>query len=164
LGICVCHVAAESFAAQHDNKAVFFYRLDKDFYARDRHLAEFDCQWCALLGRNAARAAVCDIAIGIDRTKIAANRDVALLKFEANARGLKRPTADEVLKRIVAEQAQVAWAAAGTDARLDGDTAAANTLLCQCVKMGRGGRFQLGAAARFLGQSAQAVGHEQDNF
>ena len=45
---------------------------------------------------------------GVERAEVAADRDVARLELEADAGRLERAAADDVLERIVAEQAEVA--------------------------------------------------------
>ena len=69
-----------------------------------------------------------------------------------------------ILERVVAEQPQVARAAARRDARLDRNAAAADAAPGQRVEIRRAGRFQLGHAARLQRQPAQAVGHQHHDF
>ena len=76
----------------------------------------------------------------------------------------KRPAADQVLDRIVAEQAQMSGSAAGRDAGGDRIHAALNAVSGQGVQIGGLGGLQFGRSARLDGQSAQAVGHEHHDF
>ncbi len=85
-------------------------------------------------------------------------------KFEPDAGRLQRAAADQVLQRVVAEQAEVARAAAGADAGAHRNAAAQDAGLGQRVEVGRVGRFQLGPTARLLRQAAQAVGHVHDDL
>ena len=87
-----------------------------------------------------------------------------VLQLEADAGGFEGAAADEVLQRVVAEQAEVARAAAGADAGQHGNAAAADAALDQRVEIGRVGRFELGEAAGLLRQAAEAVGDVQDDL
>ena len=122
LRIGVGHVAAEPLAAEDDHEAVLLDRLDEHLDAGNLHLAELDGQRAALFAGDAAGAAVGDVAGGVERAEVAADGHVLRPQLEADAGGLQRPAADQVLDRIVAEQAQVAGSAAGGDARRDRDT------------------------------------------
>ena len=84
--------------------------------------AELDGQRAAFLAGDAAGAAVGDVAGGVEGAEIAADGHVLRPQLEAHAGGLQRPAADQVLDRIVAEQAQVSRPAAGRNARGDRDT------------------------------------------
>ena len=75
---------------------------------------------------DAAGAAIGDVAGGVERAEVAADGDVAFVQLEADAGGFERAAADQVLERIVAEEAEVAGAAAGADAGQDRDAAAAD--------------------------------------
>ena len=79
-------------------------------------VAELHRQRGTFFGRDAAGAAVGDVARRVERAEVAADGHVALFEMEADAGRLQRPAADQVLDRIVAEQAQVAGPAAGADA------------------------------------------------
>src|SRR4051812_14099940 len=95
---------------------MFLDRFDEDFDAGNLYITKVDCERCAFLGRNAAGAAVRNVALLIDCAKVGADGDVAVFQFETDAGGFKRAAADDVLQWIVAEQAKVAGTAAGTDA------------------------------------------------
>ena len=101
---------------------------------------------------------------GVERAEVGADGDVALFELEADAGGFERAAADEVLQRVVAEQAEVAGPAAGADAGQHGDAAAEDAALGERVEVGRVGRFELGQAARLLRQAAEAVGHVHDDL
>ena len=118
----------------------------------------------ALLAGDPSGAAVGDVACGVERAEVAADGHVVGPELEADAGGLQRPAADQVLHRIVAEQAQVSRSAAGGDAGGDRDHAAQDAAAGQGVEVRRLGGFQLGLAARLDRQAAQAVGHQHDDF
>ena len=65
------------------------------------------------------------------------------------------PAADQVLDRIVAEQAQVSRPAAGRDARGDRIHASLDAVFCQGVQIGGLGGLQFRRSARLDRQSAQ---------
>ena len=164
LRVGVVHVPAEPWAAEHDHEAMLLHRLDEHLDAGNLHLAELHRQRCTLFGRDAAGAAVGDVAGRVERAEVGADRDVAFLQVEADAGRLECPAADQVLERIVAEQAQVPRAAAGADARQHRNAAAADADLRQRIEIRRVGRFELGLAARLLRQPAQAVADVHDDL
>ena len=59
---------------------------------------------------DAAGAAVGDVAGRVERAEVRADRDVAFFEREADAGRFERAAADEVLERVVAEEAQGARA------------------------------------------------------
>ncbi len=97
--------------------------------------------------------------------EVSARGDVLGPEFEVDPQGGQYAPADPVLKRIVAEQRQMARTAARRDAGTDRFVEAALGLLRQFVKVGRVRGFKRGltAAAR-AGQAAHAVHDEHDNF
>ena len=134
------------FPAKHDDKAMLFHRLDKDLDAGNRDLAELDRQRGTLFGGDAPGTAVGDVARCVERAEVAADGDIAFLKFETDAGRLQRPATDQILERIVAEQPQVPGPAARADAGLDRDAPAADSLLRQGVEIRRVGRFPVRSA------------------
>ena len=164
LRIGVVDVAVQAGAAEDDDEAMLLHRLDEDFDAGDLYVAQFDRERRAFFGGDAAGAAVADVAAGVERAEVRADGDVALLQREADAGGFERAAADQVLERIVAEQAEMAGAAAGADAGQDGDAAAEDADFGEGVEVRRVGRFELGQAARLLRQAAEAVGHVHDDL
>ena len=68
------------------------------------------------------------------------------------------------MQRVVAEQPEVAGAAAGANAGADRNAAAQDAGLGERVEVGRIRRFQLGATARLLRQAAQAIAHVHDDL
>ncbi len=81
-------------------------RLDKHLDARNLHLAEPDCQRLARFAGDAARAAIGDFPGGVERTEVAADRHIVRAEFKTDARGFQRPAANDILERIVTEQAK----------------------------------------------------------
>src|SRR5579871_482868 len=81
-----------------------------------------------------------------------------------DAKGFENATADAVLERIEAEQAEVPRPAARRDARQDRDAQTADAFAGAGVEVGRTCRFQLGFAARLQRQTAQAVGDQQNDL
>ena len=71
-------------------------------------------------------------------------------KLEADAGRLQRAAADQVLQRIVAEQAEMPRTAAGADAGQHGNAAAADAALGERVEIRRVGRFELRQTAGLL--------------
>jgi hypothetical protein len=86
------------------------------------------------------------------------------LQLEADAGGLQRTPANEILKRVVAEQAEVTWTAAGADAGQHWNAAPANAPLSELIEVGRAGGFELGQSAGLLWQTAEPVGDVQDDL
>ena len=85
LRVGVGDVSAESFAAEDDDETVFFDRFDEDFDAGNRNRLEELNDFDALFGRNAARAAVGNIARLVDRAEVAAHADVVRADRERDA-------------------------------------------------------------------------------
>ena len=164
LRVGVVHVAAQALAAEHDDEAMFLHRFDEDFDAGDLDVAKPDRERRAFFGRDAAGAAVGDVALGVDRAEVGADGDVAVFELEADAGRFERAAADHVLQRVVAEQAEVARAAAGADAGQHRDAAAEDAGFGERVEVRRFGRFQFGQAARLLRQAAEAVGDVHDDL
>ena len=101
---------------------------------------------------------------GVDRAEVGADGDVAVLQFEADAGGFEGAAADHVLQRVVAEEAEVAGAAAGADAGQHRDAAAEDAGFGERVEIRRVGRFEFRQAARLLRQAAEAVGNVHDDL
>lgn len=85
-------------------------------------------------------------------------------ELKTDAGGFQHTAADDVFQRIVTEEGQVAGTAAGGDAGLHGNAAAADAALGEGVEIGGAGRFKFGGTAGFHRQAAEAVGNEEDNF
>ena len=165
LRVGVVHVALpRPGAAEDDDEAMLLHRLDEDLDAGDLHVAQLDRERRAFFGGDAAGAAVGDVAGGVERAEVGADGDVAFLEREADAGGFERTAADEVLDRVVAEQAEMARAAAGADAGQHGNAAAADADFGERIEVRRVGRFELGEPARLLRQAAEAVGHVHDDL
>ena len=82
-GVGIRQRAFQAFAAEDDDKAVFLAGLDQHFGVLDLldFLGEHLAKLLAGRGGNAARAAVGDDPLGIQRAEIGARRDVARLQF-----------------------------------------------------------------------------------
>ena len=118
----------------------------------------------AALGGRPAGAAVGDLAVVVDGAEVAADGHVARADLEVDAERFEDAAADAVFERIVAEQAEVAGAAAGRDAGQHRDAQAADAFAGQASRFGVRADLQLGLAARLQGQAAQAVRDQQDDF
>ena len=66
-------------------------RLDENLDAGNLHLPQPDGQRRALFAADAARAAVGDVAGGVERAKVAAGRHVVGRQLEADAGRLQAP-------------------------------------------------------------------------
>ena len=115
------------------------------------------------LGMRPARRSVM-LPCGVERAEVAADGHVLRPQLEADAGGLQGPAADQVLDRIVAEQAQVSGPAAGGNARGDGIHASLDPVFCQGVQIGGLGGLQFRRSARLDRQPAQPVGHQHDDL
>ncbi len=143
---------------------MLFDRLDEHFDARNLDLPQAHGQRSALVAVDAAGATIGDVPLGVERAEVGADRHVVGPEFETNAGRFQGATADHILQRIVAEQAQMPRPAAGRDARLDRNAPAQHATAGQRVEVRRLGRFQFGQTARFERQPAQPVGDEHDNL
>ena len=103
----VVYVAFEALATQNNHEAVLLDRLDEHLDAGDLHLTEANGDRTALLGRDASRAAVADVAVGVEGAEVAADGHVTGLEIEADACGFEGAAADEELHGVVAEEAEV---------------------------------------------------------
>ena len=112
--------------------------------------------------RPARRSVMLPLASSVQ--KLRADGDVAVFELETDAGGFERAAADHVLQRVVAEEAEMAGAAAGADAGQHGDAAAEDAGFGECVEVRRFGRFQFRQAARLLRQAAEAVGDVHDDL
>jgi hypothetical protein len=120
-------------------------------------------QLLANLRRDAARAAVGDDALLVQRAEVRARRHIAGLQLHPEAKRLDDATADLELQRVIAEQPEMAGAAAGRDAGRDGDHAALRAAgLHERVEVRRGGGFERRhVAGGGGGDVAEAVEHDE---
>jgi hypothetical protein len=160
LRIGVVDRVAESFAAEDDHETVLPHRLDEHFHAGNLDRLQQRAHLDAALGRRPAGAAVADLARLVDRAEVAADGDVLGPDLEVDAQRFEDAAADAVLERVVAEQAEVAGAAAGGDARQDRDAHAADAFAGQRVEVRRPRRLEFRLAVRLDRQAAQAVRNE----
>ncbi len=164
LRIGVVDRVAQFLAAEDDDEAMFAHRLDEHLDAGYANRLQPFAHLDAALRRRPAGAAVADETLGVERAEVAACGHVARADLEVNAQRLQDAATDAVLQRVVAEQAEMARPAARRDARQHRHTQAAHAVAGAGVEVRRPRRLQLGLAARLQGQSAQAVGHHQDDF
>ncbi len=139
-------------------------RLDEDTHAGYGDFRQLAAHGDTALGRRSAGAAVGDPALAIDGAEVAPHRHVAPAHGEVDAECFQDAPSDAILKGIVAEQAEVPRSAAGGDARQNRYAQAANAVPRTGVQVGRPCRLQFGLSAGFHGQSAQAIGDEQDDL
>src|SRR5205085_709915 len=78
LRVGVVDAAAEAFAAEDDDEAVFLHVADKDFDAGNLDLIELLAERCGAVRIDAASTAVGDFAGGIERAEVAADGDVEI--------------------------------------------------------------------------------------
>lgn len=164
LRIGIREITTEPRSTEHDHETMLLHGFDEDFDSRDRNLAKPDGERRGFFAGDAARAAIGNVAVGIDRAKVGADGDVAFLQLETNAGGFKRAAADEILQRIVSKQTQVTGTAAGTDAGLYGNAATENSLFRQSIEIGSLGGFEFRESAGMLRQTAESVGDEHNDF
>ena len=81
--------------------------------------------------------------------------------LEVDAECFEHAAADLVFERIVAEQAEMAGAAAGRDAGQDGRATGRRRLRGPGVEVGGACGFEFGLAAEFEGQTAEPVGNDR---
>ena len=164
LRIGVGHGAAQPFTAQDHAEAMLLDWLDKHFDARDADLAQLQGQRRAFFRGDATGATIGDVALAVERHKVAAHSHVLGTELEADAGRFQCAAADHIFQGIVAEQAHVAGTAAGRNAGQHRDGTAERADLGQGIEVGRLGRFEFRRTARRHRQAAQAVGHEEDDF
>ena len=117
-----------------------------------------------LLVAGAASAAVIHEAVRAQRGEITTHRDIPRVQFHADTHRGQRPAPHHVLQRIVPEQAQVAGAATGRDARAHQFHQAHLRIRRQFVQVGGVRRGQFRLAVQFHGQAAHAVQHHQHDL
>ena len=117
-----------------------------------------------LLVAGAASAAVIHDAVRAQRGEITTHRDIPRVQFHADTHRGQRPAPHHVLQRIVPEQAQVAGAATGRDARAHQFHQAHLRIRRQFVQVGGVRRGQFRLAVQFHGQAAHAVQHHQHDL
>ena len=164
LGVRVLHLVGEPLAAQDEDEAVLADGLDERLHAVELDLLQLGAEFGATLGRDAAGAAVGDLAVGVDGAEVAARGDVGGLQVEVDAGGLEDAAADRVDHRVVAEEREVAGPAAGRDAVADRQREAARAVAGDVVEVRRPGGFELGAAGLRVRQAAEAVHDEQHDL
>ncbi len=164
LRIGIGEITSETRSTEHDHETMLLDGFDEDFDSRNGNLPKPDGERRGFFARDAARAAVGNIAVVIDRAKVSADRNVAFLQLKTNARGFERAAADEILQRIVTKQTQVTRTAAGADAGLYGNAAAENSLFRQSIEIGSLGGFEFRESAGMLRQAAESIGDEHHDF
>ena len=157
-------VAAETFAAENDDETVFFHRLDEDFDARDFDVFEEFNDFDRFFRRNAARATVGDEAVFVDRAEVATDADVVRADRERDAGGFENAATDLEDERIVTEEAEVARAAAGGNARENREGHTGNALGGELIEIRRRRGFQFGRPARLQRKTADTVRNDHNDF
>ena len=155
---------AQSLAAELQHEAVVLDRVHGCLHARHVDGVEHLDQRHALLRRDATRAPVDDHAVPIDGAEVAPRRHLAGRDGDADAQRLQHAPADEVLHRVVAEEAEVARPAARRDARQHRRRQPARAHPREPVQVGRRGRLKLGLAGVRVRQPAETVGHQHDDL
>ena len=89
--------------------------MDIDPCAVDLDIIQEAAELSGLAGGETSGAAVGDYALGVDGAEVAAHGEVVGGEVYADAGGFKDSALDEVGHRVVAEEGQVAGAAAGDD-------------------------------------------------
>ena len=143
---------------------MFFARFDNDLRVADflNFRREQRNEFFARLGRNTSGTAVGDNAFGIKRRKISARADVAGFQFKTKAERFNDAATDLKFQRIVAEQAEMAGAAAGREAGRNGNHAALRGILRKLVEVGRVRGFERREIAGFLRRNvAESVENNQ---
>ncbi len=123
-------------AAHEQHEAVLLHLLDDRLHARQHDLLEVGDGLRALLGRDAPGASVDDQPVLVDSGKVAACGDITGAQVKPDARRFQRAAPDTVAQRVIAEQREVAGAAAGLDAPRDGNRHAGGAFLRQPVHVG----------------------------
>ena len=158
------NIRRQPIAPQPQHKSVILHRINIHLHAGDgdgvQHFAERPAQ----LGGNAPGPAVGKQAVIVNGAKIAPRRHIARLQVNPDAQRFQRAPSDEILQRVVPEQRQMAGAAARRHANLHRSSQPAGAALRQRVQVGYARRFQLRLAGFGVRQTAQAVGHQQNDF
>ena len=115
LFIGVGEVFAEARATEDDDESVGLDGVDIDPCAVDLDIIQETAELSGLAGGEASGAAVGDYALGVDGAEVAAHGEVVGGEVYADTGGFKDSALDEVGYRVVAEEGQVAGAAAGDD-------------------------------------------------
>ena len=164
LGVGVVDVAAESIAANHDDEAIFLDVADEDFDAGDCDGVEFFAEFFGDIGGYASGAAVADVAGCVNGDEVAADCNIAVGEGEVDSEGFEDAAADVVFEGVVAEESEVAGAAAGGDAWQNRNAHAQHTALGERIEVGRVGGFKFGFAAWLKRESAESVCDVEDDF
>ena len=117
-----------------------------------------------LVGGDAARTPVTDVAGRIERAEVAAGRDIVWTEGEVDADGLKYPAADIESVRVVAEEGEVPRSAAGGDAGSDRYRESHLRPDGKAIQVGRAGVLHLAAKRLRLGKTAQPIENTEDDL
>ena len=162
-GVHLGDLVAEAVAAQAEDEAIVLHGVDPGLEAGHLDAVQGVDEGDGGLRGDAAGATVDDVAVGVDGAEVAAGGDIALLQIDVDAQGLQDAAADEVLHRVVTEEAQVAGAAARSDAGKHRHREAAGALLGQPVQVRDVGGLQLRPTGLRVRQAAQAIRHKHDD-
>ena len=165
LRVGVEQVGRQPLAAEHQESPVLPFGLQEDLDPRrgDEAGEDLDAEAGVLVGGDAPGPPVGDEAVGVERAEVDPGRHVAGLEREAHAGGRERSPPELVDEGVVAEDRQMAGAAAGGDAGSDDRVEAARPLAGQAVHVGRPCGVQLGSA--LVGaDAAEAVDEDEDDL
>src|SRR5262249_48953850 len=154
----------ESLAAEDDDEAMSPHRLDENFHAGNRDRRQLLRHRDTAFGGRPAGPAISDFAGCVDCAEVAAHRDILGSDMKINAERFENSAADLILERIVAEQAEVPWAAARRDSRQNRRRQTADSLTDTGVQVRRSGRLELGLSPHFQGETAEAVGDDENDL
>ena len=164
LRVGVAESGIETGAAQHDEQPVLTLVPEEDLHAWHVHRVLEPLDDGLRLGvGDAPGAPVGDRAVGRQRGEVAAGGDVAGLELEVEAGGRQRAATELELLGVVAEQAEVAGARPGRDARPDGLEEAGAAVGGEPVEIGGDGLLELGAVLG-VGVAAEAVHHDEEDL
>ena len=114
---------------------------------------------------NATGTPIRDDALVVQGAEVGASGDVARTQFEAQSKGLNDTATDLKLQRVVAEEGEVARAAARRDTGKHGDHPALGGIFGQAVEVwGNGGFERREIALAADGDIADAVENDQGQF
>ena len=132
-------------------------RLHKDFDAGNLDRLHLLAHLDAAFGAGPAGAAIGDEPLVVDGAEVASDGDIARADLEVDAERFQDAAADLVFERVIAEQAEMARAAAGGDAGEDRDRQTADPFADHRIEVGGACGFEFGLAAELHGEAAESV-------
>ena len=149
---------------QDEDEAVFLHVAHGAAGAVEFDAVEPGGQGGGFLARDAARAAVGHPAVGVEGAEVGPHGDVARSEGEVDAEGFEHAAAGLVHEGVVAEQGQVAGAAARGDARGNGVVETARPGAGEFVEVRGAGGLEFGRPPGLAGQPAQPVEHVEQHL